>query len=81
MEKDQKMTLGCGTLILIALIVLIFGNISVDRTTTHVVQLRNEVSQLRQEVQRLQRMVSSQGNEIRQIREDVRRLVKQAKQP
>ena len=68
MEKERKMTLGCGTLILIALIVLIFGNVSVDRTTKQVIQLR-------QEVQTLRGMVSSQGDEIKEMRKDIRKLL------
>ena len=73
MENDRKMTLGCGTLVLIALIVLIFGNISVDETT-------KEVKRLRQEVQALGHMVSSQGHEIEEMRDDVRRLLERIKQ-
>jgi len=73
MENNRKMTLGCGTLILIALIVLIFGNISVDETT-------KEVKHLRQEVQALGNMVSSQGHEIEEMRKDVRRLLERIKQ-
>ncbi len=72
MDNERKMTLGCGTLIVIALIVLIFGNISVDRTTKHVIQLR-------QEVQTLRGMVSSQDDEIKEMRKDIRTLLKQNK--
>jgi cell division protein FtsL len=72
MENERKMTLGCGTLILIALIVLIFGNISLDRSTKPLIQLQRDV-------RTLQGMVSSQGDEIKGMRRDIQRLLDQNK--
>ena len=55
-SSGNTASLGCGTLILIALIVLIFGNKNDDLT--------GEIRSLRQDVQKL-------SNEVRDLREDV----------
>lgn len=47
-SRSNAASLGCGTLILIALIVLFFGN-------TDLTPLQNEVASLRKEVEVLQR--------------------------
>ena len=85
---DNKVSLGCGTLILIALIVMIFsgGNDS-DGLLREVQGLRNEVRQLaarpdtvqeiqtlRQSIQALQRSMDQQGKEIVALKEEVKRL-------
>jgi|688.fasta_scaffold2324126_2 hypothetical protein len=54
-ETTQKVSLGCGTLILIAVIVLIFGGSSSQSTT------RTELREMKIEIQRL-------GNEIKELR-------------
>jgi hypothetical protein len=55
-ETTQKVSLGCGTLILIAVIVLIFGgSSSQSRSTT------TELREMKIEIQRL-------GNEIKVLR-------------
>ena len=54
-ETNQKVSLGCGTLILIAIIVLIFGGSSSQSTT------RTELREMKIEIQRL-------GNEIKVLR-------------
>jgi hypothetical protein len=61
MDNERKVTLGCGTLILIALLVLLFGDLSVHRTTKQVIQLRQEMHELRG-------MVSSQSKQIEAMR-------------
>jgi hypothetical protein len=56
----QRVQLGCGTLILIAIIVMFFsrgGN------------LENEVRSLRSEVGELKNMIAQQSAEIRQLRD------------
>ena len=49
--SSQKVSLGCGTLILIALIVLIFSREGVDNVEKEVRELRREVAELKQTVQ------------------------------
>ena len=46
MQKERQVSLGCGTLILIAIIVMIFSNSSNDNVRNEVTELRNEVQQL-----------------------------------
>jgi hypothetical protein len=45
--RDQAVSLGCGTLILIALIVLFFSGRGHDEMTRELHDLRTEVSELR----------------------------------
>lgn len=85
---DNKVSLGCGTLILIALIVMIFGRGNDSRDLSREVKgMRNEVrlltarpdtSQeipaLRQSIESLQRSVEQQAKEIAGLREEVKRL-------
>lgn len=61
-KRSQQVSLGCGTLILIALIVLLFsgpGNGDLER----------EVRGLRSEVGNLKQSVEAQSAEIRQLRD------------
>ena len=50
-SSSQKVSLGCWTLILIALIVLIFSREGVDNVEKEVQALRKEVAELKQDVQ------------------------------
>ena len=49
-NRTQTVNLGCGTMILIALIVLIFGNRGRDDVRRELQSLRTEVTELRQAV-------------------------------
>jgi hypothetical protein len=60
--RSDPVSLGCGTLILIALIVLFFSGGS------RVGDLRDEVQGLRSDVKELTGLVQTQGDEIRQLR-------------
>lgn len=62
MEANQRATLGCGTLILIALIVMIFGNMAGEQVT-------EEIEQLCEEVRALQSTVSSQSQAIEELKQ------------
>jgi hypothetical protein len=61
MEKNQKVSLGCGSLILIALIVLILGNAHQD-------ELRDQVKRLDDDVKRLESSIQLQSQEIRELK-------------
>jgi hypothetical protein len=61
-NRSQQATLGCGSLILIALIVIIFSG----RGTG---DLEREVQGLRSEVGDLKKAVEGQSGEIRQLRD------------
>ena len=60
MESNQKATLGCGTLILIALIVMTFSG-------THSSGNKRELQQLQTEVRTLQSMVQAQHLTIQEL--------------
>lgn len=61
-SRNQQVSLGCGTLIIIALIVAIFS----ERGTS---DLEREVKGLRSEVGELRQSVDAQSAEIRQLLE------------
>ncbi len=63
----QRVTLGCGTLILIALIVLLFS-----RSGTG--DLERDVRALRSEVMELKTAVEAQTNEIKRLEDKVNHL-------
>ena len=61
-RRTQQASLGCGTLILIALIVLIFSGRGMG-------ELERELRGLRSEVVDLKKAVDAQAAEIRQLRD------------
>jgi hypothetical protein len=60
--REHRVQLGCGTLIVIALIVMFFS-----RTDTN--DLENEVRSLRSEVGEIKKLIEVQTGELRQLRE------------
>ncbi len=63
---DRKASLGCGTLILIALIVLIVGNAGSGQVMEEVEALRRETHKLSESVERLHGELS----EVKRLLED-----------
>ena len=59
---NQRVQLGCGTLILIAIIIMIFSRGG---------DVANEVRSLRAEVAEIKNMIAQQSAEIRQLREQL----------
>ena len=64
MESNQKVGLGCGTLILIALIVIIFSG-------THNSEIKQELQQLQTEIRSLQSMVEAQRASIQKLQRTI----------
>jgi hypothetical protein len=60
--REHRVQLGCGTLIVIALIVMFFSR-------TNTTELENEVRSLRSEVGAIKKLIEAQTGEIRQLRE------------
>jgi hypothetical protein len=60
-ESNPKVSLGCGTLILIALIVLFLGNSNNDD------KIVNEIRDLKQQINRLEDQVKNQSETIREL--------------
>ncbi len=60
MESNQRVTLGCGTLILIALIVMTFSGTQSNGN-------KHELQQLRTEIRTLQSMVQAQELAIQKL--------------
>ena len=66
-RRTQQVSLGCGTLILIALIVLMFSGRGVG-------DLNREVHGLRSEIGRLKEAVELQTNQIKLLQEKLDKL-------
>ncbi len=64
-DSTQKVSLGCGTLILIALIVLLFSNGGGNRTAREITELKNSVTALRSEVVSLRQSIEKQDQLLR----------------
>ena len=60
--REHRVQLGCGTLIVIALIVMFFSRTNTD-------DLENEIRGLRSEVVEIKKLIEVQTGEIRQLRE------------
>jgi outer membrane murein-binding lipoprotein Lpp len=69
MENSQKVGLGCGTFILIAIIVLIFGNAGNEELSQDIQQLRQQVSDLTSSVQQLESKLEGQSEQLKGIRQ------------
>ena len=66
-QRVQKVQLGCGTLILIALIVLFFRNGGMNHSFD-TKRLENEIQQLRSDVQELRQTVVDQTDQIKALK-------------
>ena len=71
--KGQEVSLGCGTLILIALIVAIFSH---GTDINPVMQKLNEVDQKLQRLEKMQHMVEHTGFRLNEVDQKVQRLEK-----
>jgi Sec-independent protein translocase protein TatA len=61
-QRTSQASLGCGTLILIALIVMIFSGRGAS-------ELEREVQGLRSEINELKKSVDAQSNELKMLRQ------------
>lgn len=73
-NQSQQVSLGCGTLILIALIVIFFSNQGVD-------DLEREVRRLRSEVAELKTLVEDQTKQIKLLQEKLDKQNGEAERP
>ncbi|MCH7727951.1 MAG: hypothetical protein IH991_15965 [Planctomycetes bacterium] len=71
-KRNDTVHLGCGTLILIALIVLFFSQGESDDLKDEVRQVGTELQQLRTAVGTLKYQVEKQTEEIKSLRESLR---------
>jgi hypothetical protein len=69
MDKNKKVSLGCGTLILIALIVLILGNAGSDDVSQDIRALRHDLSRLESSVRTLQATLENPSKQLTKIQE------------
>lgn len=72
---NQTASLGCGTLILIALIVSMFGNSDSDKIKRDIGELSRDVQALTQDVSELSRDVQALTQETQKLRNAVEGIV------
>ena len=65
-QQTQKVTLGCGTLIVIAIIVAIFSNNGMN-------DVGGRLDDLRGEVRELKKSIDAQAQQIRELHEMVKK--------
>jgi peptidoglycan hydrolase CwlO-like protein len=73
MEANHKVSLGCGTLILIALIVLIFGNMGEDNVS-------GKINELDAKIQSLESVIKGQTAQIEQLQTSIDGLRQELRQ-
>lgn len=73
-RSSQTVSLGCGTLILIALIVLIFGRGGTEQLESEVRALKGDVAQLSTEIGDLKGAVARQSEQLNEIEKAIERL-------
>ncbi|MEN6627264.1 MAG: hypothetical protein ABFD69_13655 [Candidatus Sumerlaeia bacterium] len=84
MEQQQKVSLGCGTLILIAIIVAIFSNSSRDNIRGDLISIEsrlnniqinmNNLPQIQSQLGRIETQLNEQNIQIRNLKEEIRQL-------
>ena len=72
-ERTQSVSLGCGTLILIALIVLIFSQAGTK-------DLERDVEAMRKDVKEMRSAVETQTRQLKSLQDSVAKLVRAEKE-
>ena len=72
MNQDNKASLGCGTLILIALIVMIFGNSGDQNLLPQIHSLQKSVQDLEGKIGTLENKIDQQTRSIEELRQEIR---------
>jgi len=72
-DANYKVSLGCGTLILIALIVLIFGNMGEDNAS-------GEISELDARIRSLESLIKDQTEKIEKLQASIDALPHELRQ-
>ncbi len=62
--NEQRVSLGCGTLILIALIVMIFSGGGVRGSDADIRVLRNDVARMSMQLQRMQKTLDEVNGKL-----------------
>jgi len=74
MDERQRVGLGYGTLILIALIVFVFGSIAVDRVNERILELDAKIQIVDQKTEEVQTLIRMQMEEVRELQTSIRKL-------
>lgn len=67
-REDRSVQLGCGTLLIILLIVIFFGNRGMDEIGNRLTKLDTKVELLKQEIQGLRTSVEKLREEVKKGR-------------
>lgn len=77
---DNKASLGCGTLILIALIVMIFGNSNGDAEKSNK-QISDKLQALQSEIGDLKSELNQQSAQLKKMEESLSEINERSKKP
>ena len=73
MNQNDKVSLGCGTLILIVLIVMIFGNMGSQNLEPQIHSLRKSIQELELKIGNLENKIDQQMQNIEALRQEIRK--------
>jgi peptidoglycan hydrolase CwlO-like protein len=67
--RTHQVSLGCGTLILIALIVMFFSNRSNNDVSSEITALKSEITGLKSQLSEIKTAIEAQTNEIKSLQQ------------
>ena len=73
MNQNDKVSLGCGTLILIVLIVMIFGNMGSNNLEPQIHSLNNSIRDLERKTAKLESKIDQQTRSIEALQQEIRK--------
>jgi uncharacterized protein YoxC len=73
MNKDNKVSLGCGTLILIVLIVMLFGNVGSQQLEPQIQSLQSSMQNLERQLEEMERDMEQQTRHIKTLLDEVKK--------
>ena len=73
MNRDETVSLGCGTLIIIALIVMFLGNANQQDLAARINEMQKNIDALTESIRRIENKLDEQTKDIESIRRNLAR--------
>jgi peptidoglycan hydrolase CwlO-like protein len=73
MNRNETVSLGCGTLIIIALIVMFLGNANQQDLATRINEMQKNIDALTESIRRIENKLDEQTKDIESIRRNLAR--------
>ena len=74
MHQNNKVGLGCGTLILLVLIVIFFGNVGSQNLASQISSLQGSIQKIEQKLGYLEHKMDQQILDIKALLEEIRKM-------